>query len=136
VKVLCTFSGKELNLVLTILKSTSRRQGQGSDLLFERSPSANLRADGQKPYIRPNPWVSKHNFAKPVQRIWGLVNTAVVQRKIMFLPRESCLSKFSKGNGETDSARNRVKRAEVSRSREGFLIETERTEGSVTRRCL
>ena len=58
--------------------------------MSERSRSANLRADGQKPHIRPNPWVSEHNITKPVWRIWGLVNAAVVQGKIMFLPGEIC----------------------------------------------
>jgi hypothetical protein len=58
--------------------------------MSEGSRSANLRVDGQKSHIRPNPWVSKHNIAKPVQRTWGMVNAAIVQGKIMFLPREIC----------------------------------------------
>ena len=58
--------------------------------MSERSRSANLRADGQKPYIRPNPWAREHNIPKPVRKTWGLVNAAVVQGKIMFLPGEIC----------------------------------------------
>ena len=60
--------------------------------MSERSLSANLRVDGQKSYIRPNPWESKHNIAKPVQRKWEMVNTAIVQGKIMLLPGEICLA--------------------------------------------
>ena len=77
-------------VILTTLKSTSRRQGLRGDPMSERSRSANLRADGQKSHIRPNPWVSEHNITKPVWRIWGMVNAAVVQGKIMFLPGEIC----------------------------------------------
>ena len=58
--------------------------------MSERSRSANLRADGQKSHIRPNPWAREHNIPKPVRRTWGLVNAAVVQGKIMFLPWEIC----------------------------------------------
>jgi len=75
---------------LTTSKSTSRRQGLRGDPKSERSRSANLRADGQKSHTRPNPWVSEHNITKPLRRIWGLVNAAVVQGKIMFLPGEIC----------------------------------------------
>ncbi len=77
-------------VILTTSKSTSRRQGQRGDPMSERSLSANLRADGQKPHIRPNPWAREHNIPKPARRIWGLVNAAVVQGKIMFLPGEIC----------------------------------------------
>ena len=58
--------------------------------MSERSRSANLRADEQKSHIGPNPWARKHNIPKPVRRIWGMVNAAVVQGKIMFLPGEIC----------------------------------------------
>ena len=58
--------------------------------MSERSRSANLRADVQKPHSRPNPWAREHNIPKPVRRTWGLVNAAVVQGKIMFLPGEIC----------------------------------------------
>ena len=34
--------------------------------------------------------MSEHNITKPAWRIWGLVNAAVVQGKIMFLPGEIC----------------------------------------------
>ena len=75
---------------MSTLKSTSRRQGRKGDRPSEGSRSANLRADGQKPHIRPNPWAREHNIPKPVRRTWGLVNAAVVQGKIMFLPGEIC----------------------------------------------
>ena len=77
-------------VILTTLKSTSRWQGRKGDRPSERSLSANLRADGQKPHIRPNPWVSEHNITKPVWRTWEMVNAAVVQRRIMLLPGEIC----------------------------------------------
>jgi len=72
------------------LISTSRRPGRVGDRSSERSRSANLRADGQKSHIRPNSWVSEHNITKPVWRKWGMVNAAVVQGRIMFLPGEIC----------------------------------------------
>ena len=75
---------------LSTLKSTSRWQGRKGDRPSERSRSANLRADEQKPHIRPNPWVSEHNITKPVWRTWEMVNAAVVQGRIMFLPGEIC----------------------------------------------
>jgi hypothetical protein len=75
---------------LSPLKSTSRRQGRKGDRPSGRSRSANLRADEQKSHIRPNPWVSGHNITKPVWRTWGMVNAAVVQGRIMFLPGEIC----------------------------------------------
>ena len=77
-------------VILTTSKSTSRRQGLRGDLMSERSRSANLRADVQKPHSRPNPWAREHNISKPAWRIWGMVNAAVVQGKIMFLPGEIC----------------------------------------------
>jgi len=72
------------------LKSTSRWQGREGDRPSERSLSTNLRADEQKSHIRPNPWAREHNIPKPVRRTWGMVNAAVVQGKIMFLPGEIC----------------------------------------------
>ncbi len=51
---------------------------------------ASHRDVASKPHIRPNPWARKHNIPKPVRRTWGLVNAAVVQEKIMFLPGELC----------------------------------------------
>ncbi len=75
---------------MTITKSTIRRQGLKGDLRSEGSRSENLRVDGQKSHIRPNPWAREHNIPKPVRRTWGLVNAAVVQGKIMFLPGEIC----------------------------------------------
>lgn len=93
-----------------ILKRSSRRQGQKSDLMSERSLRANLRADEQKPDIRPNPWVSKHNIAKPVQRTWGMVNQAVVEGKIMFLPGEICQPELEPSSKGTLPEMGRVKR--------------------------
>jgi hypothetical protein len=97
-------------VITTTLKSTSRRQGGRREPTFERSPSANLRADGQKPDTRPNPWVSKHNFAKPVQRIWGMVNQAVVEGKIMQLPGEICQPRPAQAKVGTLPVKGRVKR--------------------------
>ena len=77
-------------VTVTTAKSTSRKQELRGDPMSERSQSANLRADGQKPHRRPNPWAREHNIPKPVRRTWGLVNAAVVQGKIMFLPGEIC----------------------------------------------
>ncbi len=75
---------------MSLTKSTSQRQGQKGDLMSEGSLSANLRADGQKPHIRPNPWAREHNIPKPGRITWGMVNAAVVQGKIMLLPGEIC----------------------------------------------
>jgi hypothetical protein len=88
------------------LKSTSQWQGREGDRPSERSLSANLRADGQKPHIRQNPWVSEHDITKPVWRTLGMVNTAVVQGKIMFLPGEICptLRPFSDGSASRSNA--------------------------------
>lgn len=97
-----------------ILKSTSRRQGRKGNRPSERSPSANLCADEQKLNIRPNPWVSKHNIAKPDRRTWEMVNSAVVERKIMQLPGEICQSSGVKTkvytSSETLPEMGRVKR--------------------------
>jgi hypothetical protein len=110
-------------VITTTLKSTSRRQGGRREPTFERSPSANLRADGQKPDTRPNPWVSKHSeanpkhlmcfgcrIAKPVQRIWGMVNQAVVEGKIMQLPGEICQPRPAQAKVGTLPVKGRVKR--------------------------
>ena len=121
---------------MTSLKSTSRRQGRAGDQASERSPSANLRADGQKSHIRPNLWASQHNMTKPVRITWGMVNAAVVQGKIIQLPGEICLPELLNGGEGTEPAKVRVKRAEVSRSREPDILFGERTEGSVTWRWL
>jgi len=47
--------------------TTSRRQGQTREGMSEGSPSANVRADGQKPHRRPGPRASQHNVTKPVR---------------------------------------------------------------------
>ena len=74
-------------------------------------------------------------MTKPVRRTWGLVNVAVVQGKIMFLPGEICLSKLLNGSGGTEPAKVRVNRAEVSRGREPGVCSGGRSEGSVIGRC-
>ncbi len=45
--------------------TTSRRQGQVREDLSGGSPSAKVRADGQKSHRRPGPRVSQHNMTKP-----------------------------------------------------------------------
>jgi hypothetical protein len=60
-----------------------------------------------------------------------MVNAAVVQGRIMFLPGEICLPKLRNWGGGTEPARARVNRAEVSRDREPGVRSGERIEGSV-----
>ena len=100
-------------VILTTLKSTSRRQGLRGDPKSERSWRANLRADGQKPHIRPNPWERKHNIPKPVRRTWGMVNAAVVQGKIMFLPGEICPGKNMIFPGQISPGKNMIFPGEI-----------------------
>ncbi len=119
---------------MTLTKSTSQRQGLQCNLRSEGSLSANLRADGQKPHIRPNPWAREHNIPKPVRIAWGMVNAAVVQEKIMFLPGEICQPKLLNGRCGTEPAKVRVNMAEVSRRRKPEEYLGERSEGSVIRR--
>ena len=64
-----------------------------------------------------------------------MVNAAVVQGKIMFLPGESCQPKLLNRGGGTEPARVRVNMAEVSRRREPGDLLGERSEGSVIVRC-
>jgi hypothetical protein len=47
------------------MATTSRRQGHRREALSEGSPSANARADEQKPHRRPGPRASQHNMTKP-----------------------------------------------------------------------
>ena len=69
------------------LKSTSRRQLQLCEELWERSLSANLRAYVQKLYqAEPQGESAQHDEAQPDH--CGMVNAEVVQRKIVFLPGE------------------------------------------------
>jgi len=103
--------------------------------MSERSLSANLRVDGQKSYIRPNPWVSKHNIAKPGQRKWEMVNTAIVQRKIMLLPGEICHPWPLRKEARYRVDDGLVNMAEVSREREAVNFDSERFEGSVIGLC-
>ena len=60
-----------------------------------------------------------------------MVNAAVVQGRIMFLPGEACQPKFLDRSGGTESARVRVNMAGVSRRRELKVYFGERSEGSV-----
>ena len=122
------------NHLMILTKSTSQWQGRKGDRPSEGSLRANLRADGQKPHIRPNPWVSGHNITKPVRITWGMVNAAVVQGKIMQLPGEICQPKLPNGSSGTEPAKVRVNMAEVSRRREPEEYLGERSEGSVIRR--
>ena len=48
-----------------MMVTTSRRQGQSREGLSEGSPSANVRADGQKPHRRLSSRASQHNMTKP-----------------------------------------------------------------------
>ena len=61
-----------------------------------------------------------------------MVNTEVVQRKIVSLPGEIYLPKRSNDRGGTEPAKVRVNRVEVSRRRELRNHSEERSEGSVT----
>ena len=61
-----------------------------------------------------------------------MVNTEVVQRKIVFLPGEIYLPKLSNDGGGTEPAKVRVNRVGVSRRRELRDHSEERSEGSVT----
>jgi hypothetical protein len=61
-----------------------------------------------------------------------MVNTGVVQRKIVSLPGESYLPKRSNDRGGTEPAKVRVNRVEVSRRQEPGDYSGERSEGSVT----
>lgn len=121
---------------MTITKSTIRRQGLKGDLRFEGSRSENLRVDGQKSHIRPNPWAREHNIPKPIRRTWGMVNAAIVQGKIMQLPGEVCQPKLLNRSGGIGSTTAFIKMAEVSRRREPGINTRERSEGSVVRRSL
>jgi len=120
--------------VMTITKSTSRRQGRKGDRPSEGSRRANLRVDGQKSHIRPNPWAREHNIPKPDRITWGMVNAAIVQGKFMFLPGEVCQPKLLNGSGGIGSTTAFINMAEISRRREPGVISGERSEGSVIRR--
>jgi hypothetical protein len=47
--------------------TTSRRQGQLRSGLSGGNPSANVRADGQKPHRRLSPRASQHQMTKPAR---------------------------------------------------------------------
>ncbi len=116
---------------MNALKSTSRGQGRQGDRASEGSLSANLRAYAQKLYqAEPQGESAQHDEARPDH--CGMVNTEVVQRKIVFLPGEIYLPKLSNDGGGTEPAKVRVNRVEVSRRRELRDHSEERSEGSVT----
>ena len=116
---------------MTTSKSTSRRQGRKEDRPSEGSLSANLRAYEQKLYqAEPQGESAQHDEAQPDH--CGMVNTEVVQRRIVFLPGEIYLPKWSNDRGGTEPAKVRVNRVEVSRRRELGDYAEERSEGSVT----
>jgi hypothetical protein len=113
------------------LKSTSRWQGRAGDRTSEGSLSANLRAYAQELYqAEPQGESAQHDEAHPDH--CGMVNTEVVQRKIVALPREIYLPKPANAGGGTEPAKVRVNRVEVSRRRELRVHSEERSEGSVT----
>ena len=102
--------------------------------MSERSRRANLRADVQKLHkAEPQGESAQHDEARSDH--WGMVNAAVVQGKIMFLPGEICQPKRLNGRGGTEPAKVRVNMAEVSRGREPGVCPGERSEGSVIVRC-
>ncbi len=78
--------------MITILKSTSRGQVREGDDPCGGSLSANLRVNGQKQHIRPNPGASKHNIAKPI-RIKGDGKCCDCVGKVHVLTRGDLLSK-------------------------------------------
>ena len=47
--------------------TTSRRQGQTREGMSGGSPSAKVRADGQKSHRRPSPRASQHKMTKPAR---------------------------------------------------------------------
>ena len=105
-------------------KSTSRRQGRKGDRPSERSPSANLRADEQKLHIKAEPQgeSAQHDEAHP--DLWGMVNAAVVQGKIMFLPGEICPTVRPPLGGSASRSNAWGDWAEVSRwHSSGFLTD-------------
>jgi hypothetical protein len=57
--------------------TTSRGQGQAREGLSEGSPSAKVRADGQKSHRRLSSGASQHKMTKPAMSK-GRVNAAVV----------------------------------------------------------
>ena len=79
-------------IVMNVIKSTSRRQGRLREEGSEGSRSANVRDDGQKPYIRLSPWASRHN-TNEAHRFGGRVNAAFVLGKFTFLSGEICASR-------------------------------------------
>ena len=101
----------------------------------ERSLSANLRANGQKLYIKAEPQGESAQLDEAHPDLWGMVNAVVVQGKIMLLPGETCQPKRPNGRGGTEPAKVRVNMVGVSRGREPRGSTGERSEGSVIGRC-
>lgn len=118
------------DVITTFQKVLAEGKGDRSDSAPKRSLSANLRADGQKLYqAEPQGESAQLDEAHPDH--CGMVNAAVVQRQIMFLPGEICRPKRRNGRGGTEPAKVRVNTAEVSRRREPGGCPGERSEGSV-----
>jgi hypothetical protein len=123
---------------MTTLKVLAEGKAWGGDKPAERSRSANLRADEQKLHqAEPQGESAHHDEARPDH--WGMVNAAVVQGRIMFLPGEICQPKCPNGRGGTEPAKVRVNMAEVSRGRTPEVgrkaCRGERSEGSVIGGC-
>jgi len=119
---------------MTTLKVLAEGKARSGDRRAERSRSANLRADVQKLHqAEPQGESAHHDEARPDH--WGMVNAAVVQGRIMFLPGEICQPTCRNGHRGTEPAKVRVNMAEVSRGREPGCFSGERSEGSVIGRC-
>lgn len=99
--------------------------------MSEGSLSANLRAYAQKQYqAEPQGESAQHDEARLDH--CGMVNTEVVQGKIVFLPGEICWPKRCNSRDGTVFAKMRANTAEVSRGREPGRFYRERSSDSVT----
>jgi hypothetical protein len=78
----------------------------------------------------PHCELAQHDEARPDH--CGMVNTEVVQRKIVCLPGDIYLPNLPNASGGTEPAKVRVNRVEVSRRQEPEARFGERSEGSVT----
>ena len=96
---------------------------------------ATQEAKAEKLHIKAEPQGESAPHDEAHSDLWGRVNAAVVQGKIMFLPGEICQPKRLNRRGGTEPAKVRVIMAEVSRGRETRRGPGERSEGSATERC-
>ena len=83
-------------IILIPLKVLADGKVRKGDRPAERSLSANLRANGQKLYLKAEPQGESAQLDEAHPDLWGMVNTVVVQGKIMFLPGEICQPKHLK----------------------------------------